>query len=120
VWGGGESVRFEFQAGRITKVTATKGQAQVLEAWNDATGDKDRIGELVIGAIPKLQPSGPWEGRRPPYYGYGAGILRIAIGENWESGGTNRSSLETSFFFADATITAGKIPVVTAGKLVLP
>lgn len=68
---------------------------------------------------PAFQP-GPWEGRPPPYYGYGAGILRIAIGENWESGGTNRSSLETSFFFTDATITAGTTPIVTAGKLVLP
>jgi hypothetical protein len=117
-WAGGENVRFHFQAGRVTKLTATKGEDQVLRTWTTATGDKDKIGELVIGANPKLPAIGP--GPRPPYYGYGAGVLRIALGENWESGGTNRSSLETSFYLADATIVAGKTPITKAGKLVLP
>jgi hypothetical protein len=56
----------------------------------------------------------------PPYYGYGAGVLRIALGENWESGGSNRSSLEAWFWLTDTSITAGDTPIVQAGKLVLP
>jgi len=117
-WAGGENVRFEFQAGRVTKVSAAKGQDRVQQAWDRATGDKDKIAELVIGANPKLPSKGP--GRMPPYYGYGAGVLRIALGENWESGGSNRSSLEAWFWLTDTTITAGDTPIVQAGKLVLP
>jgi hypothetical protein len=56
----------------------------------------------------------------PPYYGYGAGVLRIALGDNWESGGANRSSLEAWFWFDDATITAGNVHLVDAGRLVFP
>ena len=117
-WNGGEQVRFEFHGGRVTKVTAAKGQDRVDQAWARATGDKDKIAELVIGANPKLPSTGP--GPMPPYYGYGAGVLRIALGENWESGGSNRSSLEAWSFLTDTTITAGDTPIVRAGKLVLP
>jgi leucyl aminopeptidase (aminopeptidase T) len=116
-WGGGEQVRFEFKGGRIINVQARTNQERVLEAWARATGDKDRLAEMVIGVNPKLPAQGP--GRQPPYYGYGAGVLRIALGDNWESGGANRSSLEAWFYLTDATITAGGTEVVKDGRLVL-
>jgi hypothetical protein len=117
-WGGGEDVRFEFQRGRIVRVSARAGEDRVLKAWTAETGDKDRVAELVIGMNPKLPVSGP--GGRPPYYGYGAGVLRVALGDNWESGGTNRSSMEAWFYITDATIAAGVTTVVKNGQLVLP
>lgn len=117
-WGGGEDVRFEFRRGRVVAVTARTGQQQVSAAWAQATGDKDRVAELVLGMHPKLPAVGP-RGRLP-YYGYGAGILRIALGDNWESGGANRSSLEAWFYLTDTTIRAGETLVVKDGRLVLP
>ena len=117
-WAGGRDVRFEFRQGRVTSVGARTGQDEVLAAWARETGDKDRVAEMVIGTNPKLPAMGP--GQRPPYYGYGAGVLRIALGDNWESGGANRSSLEAWFWFTDATIVADSVSVVTAGKLVVP
>jgi hypothetical protein len=54
-----------------------------------AAGDHDKAGELVIGFNPELLPILP--SGFMPYYGYGAGIVRIAIGDNWESGGKNRA-----------------------------
>jgi hypothetical protein len=57
----------------------------VLQTWDAATGNKDLPGEFVISTNPALAavlPSGFM-----PYYGYGAGIVRLAIGDNWESGG---------------------------------
>jgi leucyl aminopeptidase (aminopeptidase T) len=117
-WGGGENVRFEFRRGRVTAVTARTGQDEVLATWARATGDKDRVAELVLGMNPKLPATGP-RGRLP-YYGYGAGILRIALGDNWESGGANRSSLEAWFYLTDTTILAGETLVVKDGKLLLP
>ncbi len=117
-WGGGQQVTFEFKQGRVVNVTATSGQAEVTAAWGSETGDKDRVAEMVIGMNPKLPATGP--GRQPPYYGYGAGVLRIALGDNWESGGPNRSSLEAWFYITDATIAAGETVVVKDGRLVLP
>jgi hypothetical protein len=117
-WGGGEQVAFAFHQGRVTAVSARDNQDQVPAAWARETGDKDRVAELVIGTNPKLPSKGP--GAQPPYYGYGAGVLRIALGYNWESGGANRSSLEAWFWFTDATISAGETVVVKDGRLVLP
>jgi leucyl aminopeptidase (aminopeptidase T) len=116
-WGGGEDVRFEFRKGRVVSVTARTAQDRVLEAWKRETGDKDRVAELVIGMNPKLPATGP--GGRLPYYGYGAGVLRVALGDNWESGGTNRSSMEAWFYITDATIEADDTVLVQAGRLVL-
>ena len=117
-WGGGEGVSFEFRQGRVMEVSARTNLEKVLEAWKAETGDKGRVAELVIGTNPKLPARGP--GPTPPYYGYGAGVLRIALGDNWESGGRNRSSMEAWFWFTDATITSGEVPVVEKGRLVLP
>ena len=117
-WGGGEDVRFDFSNGRITTVSARAGEERVVEAWARETGDKDRVAELVIGMNPRLPASGP--GGRPPYYGYGAGVLRVALGDNWESGGSNRSSMEAWFYITDATIAAGDTVLVKDGRLVLP
>jgi len=116
-WGGGETVTFEFRAGRIIRVTAREGQASVEAAWARETGDKDRLAELVMGFNPRLPARGP--GGRLPYYGYGAGVLRVALGDNWESGGSNSSSLEAWFYLTDATVTAGETPIVKDGRLVL-
>ena len=117
-WGGGEQVRFEFRQGRVTSVAARTGHDRVQAAWARETGDKDRVGEIVIGTNPKLPASGP--GGVLPHYGYGAGVLRIALGDNWESGGSNRATLEAWFWLTDTTISAGDTPIVRAGKLVLP
>lgn len=117
-WEGGEGVTFEFRAGRVSAVSARVGQDRVLEAWAAASGDKDRVAEMVVGTNPKLPGRGP--GFMPPYYGYGAGVLRIALGDNWESGGANRSSLEAWFYFSDATIAAGDMLLVQDGRLVMP
>jgi leucyl aminopeptidase (aminopeptidase T) len=116
-WGGGEDVRFEFRGGRVVSVSARTGEDRVRDAWARETGDKDRIAELVIGMNPRLPATGP--GGRLPYYGYGAGVLRVALGDNWESGGRNRSSMEAWFYFTDATIVAGDTPVVEDGRLLV-
>ena len=116
-WGGGQTVTFEFRDGRIVSVTALEGQNEVDAAWARQTGDKDRLAELVIGFNPKLPAEGP--GGRLPYYGYGAGILRVSLGDNWESGGSNSSSLEAWFYITDATVMADETPLVERGRLVV-
>ncbi|MFQ5744206.1 MAG: hypothetical protein ACE5HV_11540 [Acidobacteriota bacterium] len=116
---GASNVRFSFENGLVVSVIAEQNEEKMLAAWADETGDKDRLAEVVIGTNPKLPDRGPGLGDWPPYYGYGDGILRIALGENWESGGTNRSSMEAWFYFIDATISAGDTLIVKDGELVV-
>jgi len=77
-----------FKEGRVTALESRRGADEVVKRWNEATGDKSLPAELVISTNPALDAVLP--GGFMPYYGYGAGIVRVAIGDNWESGGTNR------------------------------
>jgi hypothetical protein len=107
-----------FKAGKVVKVESRQGADAAVTTWLKATGNKDLPGELVIGTNPELPatlPSGFM-----PYYGYGAGVVRLAFGDNWESGGRNRSSNgEVLLFLPDATLMANGKPVVKDGKLVV-
>lgn len=116
-----DTVALTFRDGRIVKVEPHGEAGEAFAKWYaSATGDRDKVSELVIGTNPNLvpiQPSGFM-----PYYGYGAGIVRIAIGDNWESGGALRTGDHQDWwlFVTDGTLTAGSNPVVTSGTLVAP
>jgi hypothetical protein len=111
-------IQATFVNGRITKFESRKGAEANVADWERATGDKHLQGDFIIGTNPELpavSPSG-----FIPYFGYGAGVVRIVVGDNWEAGGTNRSSNgETPFLLVDATVTANGRPVITAGKLLI-
>ena len=53
-----------------------------------------------------------------PYYGYGAGVIRMSLGDNTELGGGVRGRTVRWFFFPDATVRAGGRDIVRAGRLV--
>jgi len=107
-----------FVKGRVAKLESRKGAEAIVSVWQKATGDKGLPAELVIGTnpeLPALLPSGFM-----PYYGYGAGVVRLAFGDNWESGGKNRSSNgETLLFIPDATLEANGKVLVKDGKLMV-
>jgi hypothetical protein len=106
-----------FKNGKVQRFESKRGAEALVGAWHKATGDKAFPAEFVIGtnpALPNVLPSGFM-----PYYGYGSGVVRLAIGDNWESGGKNRSSNgEQLLFIPDATVTANGRLVVKDGKLV--
>jgi hypothetical protein len=54
-----------------------------------------------------------------PYYGYGAGVVRLSIGDNWESGGRNRSSNgELLLFLPGATLSVDGVDLIKSGEIV--
>ncbi len=112
----GPTLKVTFDQGRAKTFTSVRGAEEVVTRWRAATGDKDVPGEFVIGTNPALAsvlPSGFM-----PYYGYGAGVVRVAIGDNWESGGKNRASIgEVLLFLPNATVTANGVTVVKNGAL---
>jgi leucyl aminopeptidase (aminopeptidase T) len=110
-----DGLRFFFESGRIRRVETDADQAALDRAWERETGDKDRLGEFVLGCNPLLRPI---DGLAfPPYHGFGEGILRLTLGENIESGGRNRSSLHRWLMFFDADISAGSDRLVANGRL---
>jgi hypothetical protein len=112
-----EDLTIEFAKGRAARRVAGKNSAAFQALWGQIGGDIDKVGELVIGTNPLLVgtvPSGDL-----PYYGYGSGYVRISLGDNWESGGANRSpgSRPLWLFLEGATLEAGGRVLVHQGKL---
>lgn len=111
------ALRVEWSDGRIKAITSDHHADHVAAPWGQETGDRDRIGEFNIGVNHELRP-------RPgiaeiPYYGYGAGVVRVSLGDNFESGGRNRSTFHHWLFLTDATVTADGQTLVDQGELVL-
>ena len=114
-----ERVTIDFKDGRAMKVAALKNETGFLAEWNGVGGDVDKLGEIVIGTNPLLigrLPSGEL-----PYFGYGAGYVRISLGENWESGGRNRSPLRRPLWFLleKANLSAGGRELIREGQLLI-
>lgn len=110
-----KGLRLHFRNGRVVKLETGGDQAALDKAYAAETGDKDKLGEFVLGCNPLLRPvvgSG-----FQPYFGFGDAVLRLTLGENRESGGANRSSLHRWLMFVDATIEAGGEALVANGKL---
>jgi hypothetical protein len=77
-----------FKDGRVTSLESLRGAESEVRSRQSASGAKDKPGEFVIGTNPALTPV--LKSGYMPYYGYAAGIVRLSIGDNWESGGRNR------------------------------
>ena len=84
---------------------ATKGQEHVKAELDQAGTAGYSFRELAVGFNPLL--SIPMENPFIPYYGYGAGIVRLSLGDNSELGGNVRGPYVRWNFFTNATLTVG-------------
>lgn len=116
--GAAEGVVLEFEAGRVRRLQAASGEDAFRKEWEGIGGDVDKVGEIVLGTNPLL--AGKTASGELPYFGYGAGAVRVSLGDNWESGGANRTSRNRNWwlFLDDASLEAGDEPIVRGGKLV--
>ncbi len=111
-----EQITLDFKGGRVVSRRAARNPAAFDALWTRIGGDVDKIGEMVLGVNPLLVASLP--SGEPPYYGYGAGAVRVSLGENWESGGSLRSPGGPLWLFVPgATLVAGRTAIVTNGTL---
>jgi hypothetical protein len=111
-----EGLKLRFARGRVVEVTATSGRPFV-EAEMSAAGDAGRaFREFALGFNPLLAvpDRGPWI----PYYGYGAGVVRLSLGDNSELGGAVTGGYVRWNFFTDLTVTVGTTTWVRNGKAV--
>ncbi len=115
-WGGEtvEDLVLTFEAGRIIAVTAAAG-VEAVEAELEEAGESAAFRELGLGFNPLLAvpDEDPWL----PYFGYGAGVVRLSLGDNSELGGAVGGGYVKWVFFLDATVDVGGERWVEDGQL---
>jgi aminopeptidase len=109
-------LKLGFVDGKVVSVEASSGKEWV-EAEMKSAGDAGRsFREFALGLNPLLAvpDENPWI----PYYGYGAGVVRLSLGDNSELGGKVGGGYVRWNFFADATVVVNGDTWVEHGKLV--
>ena len=106
----------KFINGKIENLSANKGEEAVLEELKSAGEAGQYFREFALGFNPLLAipEKDPWI----PYYGYGAGVIRLSLGDNTELGGNVKGGYVRWNFFTDATVVVGDELWVKNGKLV--
>jgi hypothetical protein len=110
------SLVLTFEAGNVVAVSAESGQ-EAVEAEMAGAGPSGRaFREFALGFHPLLAvpENNPWI----PYYGYGAGVVRLSLGDNSELGGEVSGGYVRWNFFTDTTVTIDGDVWVSDGTLV--
>ncbi len=118
-WGGArvEGLVLTFERGRVTGFQTTTGRDAVTAELGPQDGPGRAFREFALGFNPLLPVPAddpPWI----PYYGYGAGVIRLSLGDNKELGGAVTGGYVRWNFFTDATVTVGADVWVKDGTLV--
>ncbi|HXV85395.1 MAG TPA: aminopeptidase, partial [Gemmatimonadales bacterium] len=112
-----EGLVMTFRQGRVVSYEARAGRAAVA-AEVERSGEASRsFREFALGFNPLLamtEAAPAWI----PYYGYGAGVVRLSLGDNTELGGAVTGGYVRWNFFPDATVTVGSRVWVRDGRLV--
>ena len=108
-------LKLRFAKGRVVDVTATSGK-EAAEAEIRRAGDAGRTrsasSRSAFNPLLAVPERAPWI----PYYGYGAGVVRLSLGDNTELGGTVTGGYVRWNFFTDLTVTVGSTTWVRAGR----
>jgi hypothetical protein len=115
-----DGLKLRFARGRVIEISAAIGK-DAVEAEMQKAGDAARaFREIGLGFNPLLAvpERGPWI----PYYGYGAGVVRLSLGDNTELGGKvaaapGQPAYVRWNFFTDLTVTVGTTTWVRNGQL---
>ena len=111
-----DGLTIRIERGRVTGVTATSGQAAAEAELAGVPEEARAFREFALGFNPLLAvpDERPWI----PYYGYGAGVVRLSLGDNSELGGTVGGGYVRWNFFTGTTVTVGDEVWVRDGRLV--
>ena len=104
-------VTVAFDHGRMTKWSAEENEDILRKSWNKATGDRDRLGGFEIGLNPKAE-----TGFLQDFLV--EGNVYIAIGDNEEFGGKNKTDFYLASTLTGATVAVNGTDVVRDGRIV--
>jgi len=103
-----------FKNGRAIKIKAEKNEKEFIEFFENADGDKDKIGEWGIGLNPKVTKAIGYVNTDEKI----KGSIHLALGENRFIGGKNKSSIHFDMVIMHPTITIDGNLFMDKGKLV--
>ncbi len=110
-------LKMTFRNGKVADVRASEG-ADAVWAEIEKAGDAGRsFREFALGFNP-LMPVQHGDKSWIPYYGYGAGIVRLSLGDNTELGGNVTGGYVRWNFFTDATVSVNGEVWVKNGNLI--
>ena len=109
-------LKLVFERGKVISFSADSGEDAVRREMEGAGDAGKSFRELALGLNPLLEvpEENPWI----PYYGYGAGVVRLSLGDNSELGGNVTGGYVRWNFFVDTTVTVGDEVWVRDGKLI--
>jgi hypothetical protein len=118
-WGGErvEGLVMRFENGRLTTFEARTGRGGVERELARGGSAARAFREFALGFNPLLAPREDDGKRWIPYYGYGAGVVRLSLGDNTELGGRVGGGYVRWNFFTETTVTVGDRIWVRGGKL---
>ncbi len=111
-----EGVTMTIKAGKVIDVKAEKNLEGVMDELIGGGEAAKSFREFALGFNPLLAipESNPWI----PYYGYGAGVVRLSLGDNTELGGKVTGGWVRWNFFTDATVLVDDEAWVVNGRLI--
>jgi beta-lactamase class A len=109
------NLRLTIAQGVVTKVEADENLSAAEAAFRAAGEPAKHFREFALGFNRKLK--APAGSVILPYFAYGAGMVRLSLGDNEEIGGTVRGGWHRWFFFPDATVEAGSRTLVKSGVM---
>jgi leucyl aminopeptidase (aminopeptidase T) len=109
------NLKLQINSGRVMRVEADENLDTVEAALTAGGEAARRFREFALGFNPKLHAFSHIS--LLPYFGYGAGVVRLSLGDNQELGGAVRGDFVRWFFFPDATVEVDGRALVRQGKL---
>lgn len=119
VWRGErvEGLRMTLEAGRVTSVEADTGLEAVLADLDEGGPEARSFRGFALGFNPLLEvprTTFKWI----PYYGYGAGVVRLSLGGNRDIGGAVEGDWVRWNFFTEARVAVNGVRWVDYGRFV--
>lgn len=110
-----QGLRLGIANGKVTSIDAAEGKEWAQREIDGAGAAGRSFREFALGLNPLLAvpDERPWI----PYYGYGAGVVRLSLGDNSELGGNVGGGYVRWNFFTDTTVVVNGETWVSNGKL---
>jgi leucyl aminopeptidase (aminopeptidase T) len=110
-----DGLRLRFARGQVVEIVATTGRDAVEAEMKNAGPAGRAFREFALGFNPLLAvpDRNPWI----PHYGYGAGVVRLSLGDNTELGGAVTGGYIRWNFFTDLTVRLGSTTWVRDGRM---
>jgi hypothetical protein len=108
-------IRMKFVNGKIVEIEVDDGMKNVFYELRAAGEEAKMFREIAVGFNPLL--SVPLDRAVIPYYGYGAGVVRVSIGDNSELGGKVTGGYVRWNLLVNATLIVGDEVWIENGRL---